>query len=102
MLHETFHTLCTHGYAVSLKGATKILRYLRSPDYALSKPIDHALKDLVQMHKIKSWSVFPPVVVQTKSDISDIVNGLDLAWKEKSHEALVDSTLDRIALIHGV
>jgi hypothetical protein len=51
------------------------------------------------MKKLKSWSIYPPVVVQTKADKSDIVGGIDLAWK--SHEALVDSTLDRVALMHG-
>src|SRR3984885_12698834 len=45
-IRPTRHTLCLHGYAVSLRGAHKILRYFRSPDYAYSRPVDHAMKDL--------------------------------------------------------
>lgn len=96
MLRRSHHTLCNHAYAVSLSGATKILRYFRSPDYAYSRPVDHAYKDLVQMHRLKSFSVYPAVSIQTKAGISDIVGGIELVWKKK--EGLVDSTLERIEL----
>jgi len=100
LLRPTKHTLCTHGYAVSLRGATRLLRYLRSPDYAFSRPIDHAIKDLYQMHDIKSYSIYPPVVVQTKSDVSDITGTVETHWKVK--EALVDSTVERLAMLKSI
>jgi hypothetical protein len=99
MLRKTYHTLCNHAYAISLKGATKILRYFRSPDYAFSRPIDHGYKDLIQMHMLKSFSVYPAVAVQTKAGISDIVGGIETVWKAK--EGLVDSTLERIELFRN-
>lgn len=96
MFRLTFHTLCNHAYAVSLAGATKILRYFRSPDYAFSRPVDHAYKDLIQMHFLKSISVYPAVAIQTKAGISDIVGGIETGWKSK--EGLVDSTLERVEM----
>lgn len=98
MIHDTWHPLCTHAYAVSLRGASKILRYLRSPDFAYGAPIDEALKDLIQMHRIKSWSVYPPVVIQTKKDLSEIEGASDNNANWSPREGLVDSTLGRIAL----
>jgi len=96
MLRKSFHTLCNHAYVVSLAGATKMLRYFRSPDYAYSRPVDHGYKDLIQMHKLVSVSVYPPVAVQTKTGLSDIVGTIETTWKRK--EGLVDSTLERVEL----
>jgi hypothetical protein len=95
MLRLTHHCLCNHAYVISLSGAYRILRYFRSPDYAYSRPIDHLYKDLVQMHFIKSFSVYPPVSIQTKANVSDIVGIVETDWKKK--EGLVESTLERIA-----
>jgi len=93
----THHILCTHGYAVSRKGARKILKLLRSADYAYSKPIDHGLKDLVQQHLLKSYSAYPPLVVQRKEDISDIIGNATFNWSWNDVEGeLVDSSVARI------
>ncbi|KZT38753.1 hypothetical protein SISSUDRAFT_1046494 [Sistotremastrum suecicum HHB10207 ss-3] len=89
------HTLCTHAYAVSRRGAMQLIRHLRSPDIAYSRPIDHAMKDLAQMHRVKTLSVYPQVVIQTKDGKSDIVGNRNNDWKEQ----LVDSTLERIRLL---
>ena len=48
------------------------------------------------MHFLNSYSVYPPVAVQTKAGISDIVNSIETVWKKK--EGLVDSTLERIEI----
>jgi hypothetical protein len=48
------------------------------------------------MHRLKSFSVYPAVSIQTKAGISDIVGGIELVWKKK--EGLFDSTLERIEL----
>ena len=96
MLRKTFHTLCSHAYALSLRGATKVLRHFRSPDYAYSRPVDHGMNDLIQMHFLNSYSFYPPVAVQTKAGISDITNTIEADWKKK--EGLVDSTLERIEM----
>lgn len=97
MLHPTFHNLCNHAYVLSLRGALKSLRYFRSPDYAYSRPVDHGFKDLIQQHRLKSFSVYPAVSVQTKAGMSDIVNAIETGWK--ASEGLVDSTLERIELM---
>jgi len=99
LIHPTKHALCTHGYAISQRGAVKLLRFLRSPDYAYSRPIDHAIKDLWRMALIKSYSVYPPVVIQTKNDVSDITGAVEKQWSV--HEALVDSTLERLEMLQA-
>ncbi|EIW77992.1 hypothetical protein CONPUDRAFT_146067 [Coniophora puteana RWD-64-598 SS2] len=96
---KTYHALCLHGYALSRKGARKLLTMLRSADYAYSRPIDHGVKDLVQMHHLVGYSAYPPLIVQRKEDTSDIVGDLpaDFAksWKAKEGD-LADSTLERV------
>ncbi|EIW77938.1 hypothetical protein CONPUDRAFT_139047 [Coniophora puteana RWD-64-598 SS2] len=96
---QTYHALCLHGYALSRKGARRLLTLLRSADYAYSRPVDHAVKDLVQMHMMQSYSAYPPLVVQRKEDRSDIVGAVpeDFAREWKAVEGdLADSTVERI------
>lgn len=81
---------------MSLAGATRIYRHLRSADYSYTRPVDHAIRELSLMGKIQSWSVYPPIVIQTKSVFSDIAQTMDLGWK--AFEDLSDSTLERVAL----
>ncbi|KAJ4489889.1 hypothetical protein J3R30DRAFT_3399373 [Lentinula aciculospora] len=98
-LRQTRHTLCSHAYAVSLRGAYKIARFLRSPDFAYSRPIDHLFKDLIQMHYLESYTFVPALVVQSKEEESQIRPGqTNSAWKDMSGEWLVDSTRERIAM----
>ncbi|KZS95206.1 hypothetical protein SISNIDRAFT_452552 [Sistotremastrum niveocremeum HHB9708] len=95
-LRKSTNALCTHAYAMSLAGATRIYRHLRSSDYAYTRPVDHAIRELSLMGKIQSWSVYPPIVIQTKNDKSDIVGTMDIGWR--IYEDLADSTLERIEL----
>jgi hypothetical protein len=124
-LRPTVHTLCTHAYALSQRGASKLIRFLRSPDYAYTRPIDQALKDLVQMKKIESYSVLPVLAVATTAEMRDlervgvkeivpgggkggkgegkgvkglVVEGLREKVKKVEENELVDSTLERVAI----
>ncbi|KAJ3981632.1 hypothetical protein F5890DRAFT_1417285 [Lentinula detonsa] len=102
-LRKTRHTLCLHAYAVSLRGAYKLARFLRSPDFAYSRPIDHLIKDLVQMHYLESYTFVPALVLQTKEEESQIrVGQTNSAWKDMSGEWLVDSTRERIAMVRNM
>ncbi|KAJ3862556.1 hypothetical protein EV359DRAFT_44923 [Lentinula novae-zelandiae] len=102
-LRKTRHTLCNHGYAVSLRGAHKLTRFLRSPDFAYSRPVDHLIKDLIQMHYLESYTFVPALVVQTKEDESQIRMGqTNSAWKDMSGEWLLDSTRERIAMVRNL
>ncbi|KAJ3832788.1 hypothetical protein EV361DRAFT_932493 [Lentinula raphanica] len=99
-VRKTEHTLCLHAHAISLRGAYKLARFLRSPDYAYSRPVDHMIKDLVQMNYLESYTFVPALVVQTKEDTSQIkVGEMNRAWKDLSGEWLVDSTLERIKMV---
>ncbi|KAJ6498565.1 hypothetical protein C8R47DRAFT_1009721 [Mycena vitilis] len=92
-LHPSTHTMCTHAYAVSKKGAARLVRMLRHPVFAYSRPIDHAYKFLNADPMFRQFSVYPAVVVQSKSSISDI--GAGTGPNEDFY--LVDSTLSRIS-----
>jgi hypothetical protein len=100
-IRKTTHALCNYAYAVSLRGAAKIYRFLRSPDYAYSRPIDIALKDLIQMNYISSYSVYPPLAGQTTAEMIDIKSGVDLQRRVLYEDQLVDSTLERISLYYA-
>jgi hypothetical protein len=106
--------MCTHAYAISKKGAQKMVRFLRSEMFAYTRPIgtcsflnlplpdyvnllfflDHTFIHLGYHDLIKIFSVLPAVVLQTKDNPSDIdggTGGLKTEW-------LVDSVLERVAL----
>ncbi|QRV90908.1 glycosyltransferase family 25 protein [Ceratobasidium sp. AG-Ba] len=92
-LHPSTHVLCTHAYAVTRTGARRMIRYLRTPLFAFSRPIDHAFQHF-NWHKIlEVYSVEPPVVIQTKDTLSDIVSGTG----GKQTEWLADSAMERVA-----
>jgi len=90
--------MCTHGYAVSRRGAYQLLRHLRSPDMAYSRPVDMAMNTLSQIGRIKAFGVYPPIVIQTRKDRSDLTGDWVDSWKD----VLVDSMLERIALVQNV
>ncbi|KAG9127376.1 hypothetical protein FRC07_014540 [Ceratobasidium sp. 392] len=92
-LHPSTHVLCTHAYAVSRTGARRMIRYLRTPLFAFSRPIDHAFQHF-NWHKILNvYSVEPAVVIQTKDTLSDIVSGTG----GEQDEWLADSAMERVA-----
>lgn len=93
-LHPSTHVLCTHAYAVSREGARRAVRYLRSSLFAFSRPIDGAINHL-NFHKLLTlYSVEPPVVVQTRTTLSDIFDGFGSA----KDQWLDDSAVDRLAM----
>ncbi|KAF8757984.1 hypothetical protein RHS01_03521 [Rhizoctonia solani] len=94
-LHRSTHTMCTHAYAVSKRGARKLVRFLRSERFAYSRPIDHTFIHLGYHELIKIYSVLPAVVLQTKDNPSDIVAGTG----GLKTEFLVDSVLERIKMV---
>ncbi|KAF6751382.1 hypothetical protein DFP72DRAFT_816796, partial [Ephemerocybe angulata] len=71
-LHPSFAPKCTHAYALSRKGARKLLLHLRYPPFSFSRAIDQAMAWLVQSGRLKSFSVVPALVVQRKLLKSDI------------------------------
>ncbi|KAF8707596.1 hypothetical protein RHS03_04228, partial [Rhizoctonia solani] len=92
-LHPSKHVLCTHAYAVSRSGARKLVRYLRTPLFAFSRPIDHAVQHFNHHKILNIYSVEPAVVIQTKDTVSDIVDGTG----GSQTEWLADSALQRVA-----
>ncbi|CAE7151322.1 unnamed protein product [Rhizoctonia solani] len=94
-LHRSTHTMCTHAYAVSKRGARKLVRFLRSELVAYSRPIDHTFIHLGYHELIKIYSVLPAIVLQTKDNPSDIVPGTG----GLKTEFLVDSVLERVQLL---
>ncbi|CAE7151318.1 unnamed protein product [Rhizoctonia solani] len=94
-LHRSTHTMCTHAYVVSKRGARKLVRFLRSELFAYSRPIDHTFINLGERELIKIYSVLPTVVLQTKDNPSDIVPGTG----GLKTEFLVDSVLERVQLL---
>lgn len=79
-----------------------LYRFLRSPDYAYTRPIDHALRELqlFQASKIKSYSFSPPVAIQIKKGKSDIVGVAEVGWRNR--EDLSDSTMERVAMFERI
>ncbi|CAE6441309.1 unnamed protein product [Rhizoctonia solani] len=94
-LHRSTHTMCTHAYAVSKRGARKLVRFLRSEHFAYSRPIDHTFIHLGYHELIKIYSVLPAIVLQTKDNPSDIDGGTG----GLKTEFLVDSALERVQLL---
>ncbi|KZP09602.1 hypothetical protein FIBSPDRAFT_938406 [Athelia psychrophila] len=91
-LHRAQHTMCTHAYAVSKQGAARLVRLLRTPLFAYSRPIDHAYIHLNHHDIVKAFSIYPPIVVQSKTTLSDIGEGVG----PEEDFYLVDSALARV------
>ncbi|CAG8664720.1 14571_t:CDS:1 [Dentiscutata erythropus] len=88
VLYKSEHPKCTHAYAVSAKGAKKLLEKLNiiDPYYHL----DMQIVDLIMAGEIISYSIHPPIVVQFKgvTDLSDVSPGI-----EGGTDPLMNSTL---------
>jgi len=98
-LHPSFTTLCTHAYVVNRNSARRLVRRLRTEAFAYSRPIDHAYYYLFSHKGIKSFSVYPPIIVQTYQMGSDIVPNRPSTDRE---QWLEDSTLERIQLAKAI
>ncbi|KXN83351.1 hypothetical protein AN958_01546 [Leucoagaricus sp. SymC.cos] len=82
-LHPSNMPKCTHAYAVSKRGARRLLAYLRYPPFAYSRAVDQAISWLIETGKIKSYTVVPSLIIQTKEDNSDISPGTGGGWPER-------------------
>ncbi|KAF8510337.1 hypothetical protein JB92DRAFT_2791854 [Gautieria morchelliformis] len=71
-LHPSFAPKCTHAYAISRSGAKRLARMLSTPGFAHSRALDQAISWLISTGKIRSYSVVPAIVVQSKRTASDI------------------------------
>jgi len=83
---------CAHAYAVSKKSAAHLVRLLRAPLFAYSRPIDHAYIHLVHQNHVKQFSLHPPVIVQTE------ITGSDVSGMGGAGYFLMDSALERFRL----
>ncbi|KAI0296701.1 hypothetical protein BC826DRAFT_908110 [Russula brevipes] len=89
---------CTHAYLLSRIGARRIVAHLRHPPFAYSRAIDQALAWLVQSGRLRAFSIVPPVVVQRKIVLSDVVPGLGSAWRDELYDGVfgnLDEQLER-------
>ncbi|KAJ7188764.1 hypothetical protein C8R46DRAFT_1205896 [Mycena filopes] len=87
---------CTHGYAVTRRGAQRLVRRLRTSAFAFSRPIARAFARVNELERtatknakpgMRFFSVYPPVVVQRYTSRND------------THvETLEDSTRERMEL----
>lgn len=81
-IHPSNGPKCTHAYAISRAGARRLLLHLRHIPFAYSRAIDQALSWLVASGRLNSFSVVPSVVVQRKTDGSDINKNTSKAWRD--------------------
>ena len=65
--------------------------------FAYSQPIDLGYSRLISHQRVKSFSFLPVVVAQVRDGVSDIW-GVDMSAID-TRDDLVDSTLERIALL---
>ncbi|KAH8825169.1 hypothetical protein DL96DRAFT_1612141 [Flagelloscypha sp. PMI_526] len=89
-LRHTGHVMCTHAYAIMPSAARKIVRYLRSPLFAFSRPIDHMFNAGL-MPGLTVLLIEPAIAIQMPKDMlpSSIGTGEFKQW-------LVDSVVERI------
>jgi len=86
-------TMCTHAYAVSKKSAAHLVRILRTPLFAYSRPMGLAYIWLSEQKHINQFRIYPPVVIQSGSTPGDISG--DIVPGEFD---LMDSALRRVKL----
>ncbi len=83
-IHPSTGPKCTHAYAVSPKGARRLLLHLTYPPFAFSRALDQAFAHLIRSGRINAFSVVPSIVIQRRerndSDIWATSEGS--GWKE--------------------
>ncbi|KAI0802989.1 hypothetical protein BC629DRAFT_1438095 [Irpex lacteus] len=85
-LHPSHAPKCTHAYAVSRRGAARLLSHLYYPPFAYSRALDQAYSWLIQTGRLNSYSIVPSIVVQRKilsSDVDPGERGVGSTWKER-------------------
>lgn len=83
---------CLHAYALSGKGAAKLLSLVDLPWVAYQSAIDLVVPKIIKDGQINGFVLEPPLINQAKKAPSSIQTGTGNAWKG----LLMDSTLDRI------
>jgi len=94
-LHPASSPKCTHAYVLSRIGARRIVAHLRHPPFAYSRAIDQALAWLVQSGRLRAFSVVPPVVVQRKITVSDVMSGVGSAWRDELYDGVLGDVDDQ-------
>ncbi|KLO17550.1 hypothetical protein SCHPADRAFT_821194 [Schizopora paradoxa] len=83
-IHLSNAPKCTHAYAVSPRGAHRLLLHLTYPPFAFSRALDQAFAHLIRSGRINAYSVVPSIVIQRKerndSDIWATSEGS--TWRE--------------------
>ncbi|GAA6063698.1 hypothetical protein JCM10212_000277 [Sporobolomyces blumeae] len=97
LLHPSTGPMCLHAYALTLAGAKRILSHLQDPWSAYSSAVDVAVPTLIHFDLIRSFSVFPPLVIQRKDGPSDLQKGNGSRWRG----ILRDSTHERVLRDRG-
>ncbi|GAA6003057.1 uncharacterized protein JCM10292_000316 [Rhodotorula paludigena] len=106
LVHRSTGPMCLHGYAVTSRGARRLLAHLLSPWSAFSSAVDLVIPTLLHVqdelpaalarahpHPLaSSFSIVPPLVVQRKDGPSDLQTGTGSPWRG----VLRDSTVERI------
>ncbi|KAH7923769.1 hypothetical protein BV22DRAFT_1014704 [Leucogyrophana mollusca] len=82
-IHPSLAPKCTHAYALSRTGARRVLLHLRYPPFAYSRALDQAFSWLVESGRLRSYSVVPSVIVQRKTEKSDVMFGMGSDWRER-------------------
>nr|AIC33784.1 glycosyltransferase family 25 [Puccinia cf. psidii AE-2014] len=95
-LHKSSQPLCLHGYAVSQRGANKLLKLYNDPWIAFQTPVDTCIPGFIKRGLI-SYSVEPPIIIQSKVLESDIQSGKGSKWRG----LLADSVMERILKSEG-
>lgn len=88
-LHPASSPKCTHAYMLSRIGARRVVAHLRHPPFAYSRAIDQALAWLIQSKRLRAFSIVPPVVVQRKIAVSDVMPGLGSAWRDELYDGVL-------------
>ncbi|KAF8584949.1 hypothetical protein K439DRAFT_1633071 [Ramaria rubella] len=112
-LRPSFAPKCTHAYAISSLGAARLVQMLSIEGFAHSRALDQAISWLISSGRLRSYSVVPAIIVQSKRTPSDIwlsrTEFLQRSAQEspseefgsKWRDVLVDSTLERLQVIEN-
>ncbi|KIK52086.1 hypothetical protein GYMLUDRAFT_180534 [Collybiopsis luxurians FD-317 M1] len=92
-LHPSHSPRCTHAYALSPSGASRLVALLEYPPFAYSRAIDQAYAWLVMSGRINAYSVVPSVAVQVKTGIE----GNGDVWRPGGSEGNVSSWKEELS-----
>ncbi|KAI9513148.1 hypothetical protein F5148DRAFT_1159171 [Russula earlei] len=71
------------------------IAHLRYPPFAYSRAIDQALAWLVESRRLRAFSVVPPVVIQRKIALSDVMPGVGSTWRDELYDGVLGSVNDQ-------